>query len=513
MTSANVPARDAGPAVLLAAVLGSSMVFLDGTTVNVALPALQASLGASVVDVQWVINGYTLFLAALLMLGGSLGDHLGRKRMFMVGMIVFTLASIWCGLAGDVQQLIAARALQGVGGALLTPGSLALINANFSEGARGSAIGRWSAYSAIAVAGGPILGGWLIDTFSWRWIFFINLPIALAALLLTARRVPESRDPDADAQLDYLGAALVTLGLGGAVYALLEAPARSWGDPLIIAAGLGGTALLLAFVFAEARSSSPMVPLGLFRSRVFSGINLVTLLLYANLAGLSFFLPMYLIQVRGFSAAAAGAAGLPLVILLFLASSWSGRLYDRVGPRAPIAGGALLTALAFVLFVVLGGAPNFLISVTLPMTVMGAGMALLVAPLTTTVMAAVPETLAGTASGINNAVSRVAGLLAIGLLGVVMLSAFGKQLTLHLAHTDLPVSAQATLLASRNDLAGMALPESLTQVQGGVARAAIDESFTYGFRLALLGMGGVAVLGALVALATLPTRTHSATAP
>lgn len=505
-------ARAAPPGnwVVLAAVLGSSMVFLDGSTVNVSLPALQASLGASVIDVQWVINGYTLFLAALLMLGGSLGDHLGRKRTFVVGMVWFTLASVWCGLAANVTQLIVGRALQGVGGALLTPGSLALINASFPKGQRGGAIGSWSAFSAIAAAAGPILGGWLIDTFSWRWIFFINVPLAAAAIYVTVRHVRESRDARAGGRLDYLGAALVTLGLGGAVYALLEASARSWTDPVIVVTGLGGLALLAAFVLVEARSAGPMVPLELFRSRVFSGINVITLLLYANLAGLMFFLPMFLIQVRGFSATAAGAAGLPLVLLLLVASSWSGRLYDRVGPRAPVGGGALLTAAALVMFVTLGDAPTFLAAVTVPMIVMGAGMALLVAPLTTTVMAAAPDELAGTASGINNAVSRVAGLLAIGVLGLVMLATFAADLATTLPASDLPQPAQEALLAARNDLAGMALPPELTPRQAAVARDAVGGAFTLGFHRVLYGMAGAAVVAALLAATTLPGRRAAA---
>lgn len=499
------PARP-GRWIVIAAVLGSSMVFLDGSTVNVALPALQASLGASAVDVQWVINGYTLFLAALLMLGGSLGDHLGRKRVFMAGVVVFTVASMWCGLAPSVRQLIAARALQGVGGALLTPGSLALINANFSPGKRGAAIGTWSSFSAIAVAAGPILGGWLIDNLSWRWIFFVNVPIALVALLVTWRRVPESRDLEAGKRLDFLGAALATLGLGGVIYALLEASTRTWSDPTVFGALIIGVLALAAFVVAEARLEEPMVPLRLFKSRVFAGINVVTLLLYANLAGLGFFLPLFLIQVRGFAATSAGAASLPLVILLFLASGWSGRLYDRVGPRLPIGAGALLTAAALMLFVLLGDAPSFLVAVTLPMTVMGAGMALLVAPLTTTVMAAVPEALSGTASGINNAVSRVAGLLAIGLLGMVMLNIFGSRLASELSASSLPVAVQEELLAARNDLAGMQLPPSLSPAQAAEARAVIDDCFTSGFRLVLTSMAVVAVVAAFLSWLTLPGR-------
>lgn len=497
---------DTGAWVLVAAVLGSSMVFLDGSTVNVALPALQASLGASAVDVQWVINGYTLFLAALLMLGGSLGDHLGRRKVFVAGMAVFTLASIWCGVAGNVPQLIWGRMLQGVGGALLTPGSLALINANFDKSRRGQAIGRWAAFSAIASAAGPILGGWLIDTLSWRWIFFVNVPLAVAAVLVTVRHVPESRGMSERGALDFVGATLITLGLGGAIYALLESSVRGWADPTVAGAGVAGLLLIAAFLLVEARSKAPMVPLGLFASKAFSGINAVTLLLYANLAGLTFFLPLFLIQVRGFSATAAGAAGLPLVLLLLFLSGWSGGLYDRIGPRVPISVGAITTAIALGLFALLRDAPNFLVAVTLPMTVMGLGMALLVAPLTTTVMASAPDALAGTASGLNNAVSRAAGLLAIGALGILMLGTFAGELTQLLAATDVPPALQETMLERRNDLAGMRLPDTLSGEQLASATGAVHQAFTTGFVRVLLLMTAVAVVAALLAVVTLPGR-------
>jgi len=472
----------------------------------VALPALQDSLGASVIDVQWVVNGYTLFLSALLMLGGSLGDRFGRKRMFVWGVLVFTAASIWCGLAGNVQHLTAARAVQGAGGALLTPGSLALINANFPEDRRGAAIGTWSSFSAIATVAGPVLGGWLIDTLSWRWIFFINVPLAALAVLIALRSVPESREAADGSRPDAAGSLLVTLGLGGLVYALLEGPGLGWTSLSVLVPGSGGAVLLVGFVLYEAHSPNALVPLSLFRSRVFSGINGVTLLLYANLAGLSFFLPMFLIQVRGFSATAAGAASLPLAILLFVASGWSGQLYDRVGPRMPITVGALMTGVAFLLFVLLGEAAGFLVAVTLPMTVMGAGMALVVAPLTTTVMAGAPDALAGTASGINNAVSRVAGLLAIALLGVIMIGVFAGQLDSRLTDSDLPPAAQAEMRAARTDLAGMTLPAGMPEEQVAEARAAIDAAFTAGFDRVLVWMALVAALGAGLAAATLPGK-------
>lgn len=492
--------------VLTAAVLASTMVFLDGSTVNVALAALQESLGATAVDVQWVINGYTLFLAALLMLGGSLGDNFGHKKVFLLGTGLFTAASVWCGLAPSVGQLIAARAAQGVGGALLTPVSLALINTHFPEGERGGAIGKWSAYSAIGAAAGPLVGGWLIDVSSWRWIFFLNVPLAAVAVGIMLKHVKELTLKQGASPIDYVGALLVTLGLGGGVYALLQSSESGWSDPLVAGSGATGVLLLLAFVLWEGRSRAPMVPLTLFRSGAFSGINVVTLLVYGNLAGLSFFLPLYLIQVQGFSAAAAGAASLPMVILLFLLSSWAGKLYDRVGPRLPVAGGALITAASLALFLLVGDSTNYLLSVTLPFTLMGLGMAILVAPLTTTVMAAVPGSLAGTASGVNNAVSRVAGLLAIGALGALMIGVFGLELEAHLDATALTSPAKELMLASRTDLAGMHLPPGLNEAETAAAEAALHSAFTAGYERLLKVMAVVGLGGALVALLTLPGR-------
>lgn len=490
--------------VLLAAVLGSSMVFLDGSTVNVALPALQSSLGATLIDVQWVVNGYTLFLAALLLLGGALGDRYGRRGVFLAGVVIFTAASVWCGLAPTVPHLIAARAAQGIGGALLTPGSLALINANYPSSQRGHAIGLWSAFTAIAAGAGPVVGGWLIDTLSWRWIFFMNVPLALAVLLIGVTRVPQSRGLDTDGHLDWLGSLFVTLGLGGVVFALLESSARGAGDALVLAAASGGVLFLALFLLVEARSEAPILPLRLFRSRTFSGVNVITLLIYAVLAGLFFFLPMYLIQVHGYSATAAGAAGLPFVALLFLLSSWSGGLYDRYGPRLPLMVGSVVVGASAALFALLGANGSFLVAVTLPMTVLGFGMALIVAPLTTTVMASVADELAGTASGANNAVSRVAGLLAIGLFGAVMVAIFAAQLDRGLAELDLSAATRQQLQDGYTQLAALLPPPELDSAASQTVTAAIHAAFASGYRVILWVMAAMALAAAIVAQRTTP---------
>src|SRR5438552_13348044 len=317
-------AKKLGPWVLAATILGSSMVFIDGTVVNVALPALQTNLNATVTDVQWVVEAYALFLAALLLLGGSLGDHFGRKRIYTIGVVLFALASVWCGLSPSIHQLIAARAVQGVGGALLVPGSLAIISATFGEDERGQAIGTWSGSTAITTALGPVMGGWLIEHVSWRAVFFLNVPLALIVLALVFLFMPESRDEEETGKLDLTGAALATISLGAIVYGLIESSRLGFHIPVVIVALSSSLIFLFAFVIVEARRRHPMMPLGLFRARNFTGANLLTLFLYAALAGTLFFLPLNLIQVQGYSATAAGAASLPFILIMFLLSGWSG---------------------------------------------------------------------------------------------------------------------------------------------------------------------------------------------
>src|SRR5215510_14783461 len=315
----------AAPWVLAATILASSMAFIDGTVVNVALPALQSSLNATIVDVQWVIEAYSLLLSALLLVGGSLGDHYGRRRVFLIGVALFAAASAWCGLAPDVHQLIVARAAQGLGAALLVPGSLASISSAFPENERGRAIGTWSGFSAITTAIGPVIGGWLIEHLSWRAIFFINVPIALSIIAISLRCVPESSDKESK-RLDWVGAILVTLGLGALVYGLIESTRLGFSDRSVLAALVAAAALLALFLVIETRISNPMLPLVLFRSRTFTGANLLTFSLYSALSGTLFFLPLNLIQVQHYSATSAGASFLPVILFIFLLSRWAGGL-------------------------------------------------------------------------------------------------------------------------------------------------------------------------------------------
>src|SRR5205085_7123332 len=416
--------KSAGPWVLAATILGSSLAFIDGTVVNVALPALQESLHATVADVQWVVEAYTLFLAALLLVGGALGDRYGRRLVFCTGVGLFALASVWCGFAPDVRHLIVARAVQGVGGALLVPGSLALISASFREAERGRAIGTWSGFSAITTAVGPVIGGWLIEHVSWRWAFFINVPLAVVVVLLSLRYMDESRDPSRSGRIDWIGALLAVAGLGGIVLGLLEWPPLGPGHPLVIGSLVAGISCLGLLVFAEHKEKSPMMPLHLFASRSFSLANLLTLLLYGALGVVFFLVPLLLIQVKHYTATAAGAAFLPFPIIMFVLSRWSGGLVARTGPRLPLTVGPAIAAVGLGLFARVGFEDSYWATVLPAVVILGFGMAITVAPLTTTVMSAVPSDHAGVASGINNTVARVAGLLAIAVFGVVLARRF-----------------------------------------------------------------------------------------
>ena len=488
--------------ILVATILGSSMAFIDGSVVNVALPVIQRELNATTSDVQWIVEAYSLFLAALILVGGSLGDHFGRRRIFAIGVTVFTIASIFCGLAPNVQLLIIARALQGIGGALLVPGSLAIISASFSTEQRGRAIGTWSGFTSITSLVGPVLGGVLVEYASWRWVFFLNVPLAAIVLSVLFWRVPESRDEDATGGLDWWGTLLVTIGLGAIVYGLIEAGNLGLGSPVVLGTVAAGIAALVAFILVEARIQEPMVPLGLFRSRTFSGANLLTFLLYGALGSLAFFLPFNLILVQGYPPTAAGAAFVPFILIMFLGSRWTGGLVNRYGAKLLLVVGPTITAVGFVLFSLPGigsGASSYWYTFFPAVVVMGVGMTVTVAPLTTAVMGAVDQRHVGIASGINNAVSRTAGLLSIAILGIVALSAFNVSLDSHLATLHLAPGVQHIIDVQRVKLAGITIPTSVSGEMQVALKRAVDEAFVSSFRLVSLVCAGLALASALCA--------------
>ncbi len=401
--------------VIFAAVLGSGIAFLDGSVVNSALPHIRRTFDSSLAGQQWVVTGYLLTLGSLLVLGGSLGDLFGRRKMFVYGLVGFSITSMLCGLAPSIGVLIAARVLQGVSAALLVPGSLAMLSSVFHPDDRAKAIGSWSGLAGASTAVGPFLGGWLIDTVSWRWVFLINPPIAAAAIVMALRFVPETRGDDHGARIDVPGALTLSLGLAGVVYALIEGPAAGW-EALAVAAAAVGAALLVAFAFIEVHSPHPMVPLSLFRSRLFAGTNAATFVIWGAIGTVFFFLTIHLQDDLGYSALEAGSATLPVTVMMLFFAARSGALAQRIGPRLQMTVGPLVVGASFLLMARIESGSEYLVGVLPAILVFGVGLVITVAPVTATVLAAVEDTYAGIGSAINNAVARVASLLAIAVL-------------------------------------------------------------------------------------------------
>ena len=505
-------APNVGRWVLLATILGSSMAFIDGSVVNVALPVIQVDLNATATNVQWVVEAYLLFLSALILVGGSLGDRFGRRRIFAIGIAIFIVSSIWCGLAPNLLQLILGRAIQGIGGALLVPGSLAIISASFSEDQRGRAFGTWSAFTSVTSVVGPVFGGALVQYASWRWVFFLNVPLAVIVLVVLFWRVPESRDESATGKLDWWGATLTTVGLAAVVFGLIQAGSLGLASPQVIAFVIIGLVILLVFLFIEGRMSSPMVSLALFRSPTFSGANLLTFLLYGALSGLTYFFPFDLIQVQGYSPTATGAAFVPFIVIMFLLSRLIGGFADRYGARPMLIIGPTITAVGFVLFALPGTGGSYWLTFFPAVLVMGVGMTITVSPLTTAVMGAVASSHAGVASAINNAVSRVAGLLAIAILSIVMVAVFSTTLDQQLTALQISPALQQAIDAQRFKLAGIAIPTSASSGTQAAIKDAIDSAFVSGFRVIAFICAALALLSALAAWALVRGKSGSRSA-
>jgi len=487
--------------ILIATILASSMAFIDGSALNVALPALQSSLQASGAGLLWIINAYLLMLAALILVGGSLGDRLGRKKVFMFGIGLFGLASLACGLAPTIGWMILFRLVQGVGGALMIPGSLSIITASVAPDRRGRAIGTWSAVTTLVTVIGPILGGAFSDAGFWRGVFLINLPLAVAALLVLYFKVPESHDASsAEGPIDVSGAALVTIGLAGLTYGFISAPDRGFGDAQVWGTLLVGVVCLVAFVVLEARLKYPMLPLKLFKSSTFSGANLLTLFLYGGLSVVFFFLSLNLVQVQGYSKTQAGLATLPFALLLTVLSRWAGGLVDKSGPRLPLILGPSLAGLGFfwMAFAGLTGGPGNYWTAFMPgVALFGVGMGFTVAPLSTSVMTSVATHYSGVASGINNAVSRTAGVLAIAIVGSVALFTFASTLNGQSAVLSLPQPEHLAMMAQASKLGAATAPQGISDGAKAAVTSAIKTSFVNTFRLVMFICAGLAWISAI----------------
>jgi EmrB/QacA subfamily drug resistance transporter len=484
---------------LVATILGSTIVFLDSTVVNVALPAVADDLDAGLAGQQWVVEAYMLTMVSLLLVGGSLGDQFGRRRMFVFGLISFGVTSILCALAPSVEFLIGARALQGVAGALLVPGSLAIVAASFEGAARGKAVGTWTAWTGIATVFGPAGGGALIEALSWRAIFWVNIPLIALTVALTLHSVRESRDPQAFRGIDWGGIGLSAAGLGGPVFALIEQPSHGWGDPLVWAPMVAGVACFALFVLHEARARHPMLDLGLFRIRNFRVANLTTLTAYAGLIGGLFFVTLFLQQVAGYSPIEAGLATTPISVILFVLSPRFGRIASGVGPRAPMCAGPIVGGIGLFLLLRVDASPDYLTEVLPAIVVFGLGLAATVAPLTATVLDSVEERHVGIASGVNNGISRVAGLLAIAVLGAVISASFGSALDDNLGQRPLgPVAESAVSEAKKQPLA-VPSTGALRPVEADRVRTAAADASTSSFHLGVLIAGLLMIAGGIVA--------------
>ena len=478
------------------------MAFIDSTAVNVALPAMQRDLHSDAAGLQWVIEGYALFLSALILIGGSLGDIFGRRLVFVIGIVLFAAASAGCAAAQNILVLNAGRCVQGIGAALATPGSLALISANFSGAQRGRAIGTWSGFGAMTAAIGPLLGGWLTEHASWRYVFLINVPLAVVVVVASLARVPESRTHGGSHSVDYGGAALATAALGALTYGLIRLQ-TSRVDPLGLASAVAGGALLFAFAFYEGRVAVPMIPLGIFRSRAFTGANVYTFLLYAALGGSLYFVPFDLQNIHGYSPSAAGGAMLPFIVIMFVSSRWSGGLVATVGARIPLVTGAIVAGIGFLAYGRIGIGGSYWTTFFPAAVLLGCGGAFFVAPLTTTVMDSADTEHAGAASGINNAVARVAGLIAIAALGIVLSSTFYATFDRATPALALSASAAHTLASERDSLTTGNAPASLSSRERDVVRSALQTAYTAGFRRSMIISALLSWIAALVAFFTL----------
>jgi EmrB/QacA subfamily drug resistance transporter len=487
---------------VVATILGSTIVFLDATVVNVALPAMKRDLGMGLAGQQWVVESYALALVALLLVGGSMGDQFGRRRLFDIGLAGFGVTSALCAVAPTSGFLIAFRALQGMAGALLVPGSLAIIAATFNGEARGKAVGTWTAWTGIATVLGPAGGGLLVGAFSWRAIFVVNLPLVVFNLWLTRAHVAESRDPEAFMGIDYRGILLSALGLAGPVFALIEQPRYGWGDPIVFVPLLAGIACFAAFVVHEIRTEHPMVDISLFRIRNFAVTNVVTLVVYAGLIGSLFYVPLFLQQVAGYTALEAGLATTPSSVMLFLLSPRFGRIASGIGPRWPMTFGPIVGGVGLLLLLRVEADAQYVTQVLPGVLLFALGLSATVAPLTATALDSVAEAHVGIASGINNAVARMAGVLAIAVVGAVVAGRFASVIDEQLGAQSFSPAAQREIKNAKDaGLAGTDVPKGVPADERARIEPAVDDASESGFHLGMAIGGGLMIIGGFIAAA------------
>jgi EmrB/QacA subfamily drug resistance transporter len=497
--------------VLTSTILASSMAFIDSPALNIALPSIQTSLGASGAQLLWVINAYTLMLAALILVGGSMGDILGRKKIFMIGITLFGASSLACGLSPTIQWMIIARILQGLGGALMIPGSLSIIASSVAPNRMGKAIGLWSSITTLIFIVGPVLGGFMADLGFWRGVFFINIPIAIFALIVLQTKVIESRDETSSGKIDFIGAGIITIGLAGLAYGFISAPDLGFKDPGVIISLIIGTLGLLAFWLFEARYKNPMMPLHLFKSRTFAGTNLLTLFLYAGLSVNGFFMSLNLVQVQGYSRTEAALAFLPFVFILMGLSGWAGGLVDRIGPRLPLILGPSLAGAGFFWMAFIGvtrGPSDYWITFLPGIIILGTGMGFTVAPLSTSVMGSVANHYSGIASGINNAVSRIGGVLAIAIVGSIALFLFAGALESQAVSLNLNDHIHQELKAEAADLGGATVPADVSSSDVQAVDSAIKQSFADTYKVVMLICAGLAWVSAILSASLVEARLY-----
>lgn len=492
--------------ILLIAVLSSGIVFLDQTAINVALPAIQRSLNADFGALQWILDIYLLVLSVLMLIGGVLGDIYGRVRIYNIGMVIFAVASIICGIAPDTFWLIVGRFGQGVGGSLIAPAGLAIINALIPPERRGRMLGTWGTFSPLITVAGPVVGGWLVDNFSWRYVFFINIPLCLIAIFIAWRYVPENHDEETSGRLDWAGVVTLMLGLSGILVALIEGPNFGWRHPLVVISLLIGIVGFIAFIIVEQRVKYPLIPLSLFRNRVFSGVNFMTLIMFAGLGGPFFFLTLNFQQVQGYTAAQAGLATIPTAVSIFLLSRFVGSLSDRIGPRPILTVATLLMMSGFLMMSRIGLNSNYWTAWFPAILVYGIGIAGMVVPLTTIALGALPQRQSGIASGVNNAASRIGQMLSVAVFGGIMAIRFRSTLTERLAQLDLAPAVENQLLSNVRSLGDLRPPDGVTTEMAQAIQQRIHLSFVDGFQTVMYLSTAMVFLSLLVLLFTIPKK-------